>query len=428
MKKMLIALMILFVFPMLFSPSLVRGAEELKIGILFPFSGPLALLGRDSFRGVEIATDIVNEKGGLWGKKIGFVKGDCPNPKAAMEEAERLISIEKMKLIIGGYASSNAYAASQVTEKHKVIYWVSLAIADPITQRGFLYTFRPPARASQYGAAAVSFIKEVVAPGLGIPKNQLRLAITHEDSLYGTTTGSAAKKGALQEGMNVVMAEGYSGKTVDLSDIVMRLKAAKPDVVFVVQYVPDGLLLWRTFKELDFNPKVFVGGGGVHGMAVWGETFKEEATYAFSAVETPNINLNVLSPKTQALHKEVHNRYLKKYGEAPTEIPYCAFKSAWVLYDDVLPRAGSLDPDAVRKAALQTNVPPTEMVFGYGIKFAPPGHPDAGTNLESKVWVEQWQMSPEGNPFTYVVWPEKMAVRKPMLPMPTWGERKKMKK
>jgi branched-chain amino acid transport system substrate-binding protein len=428
MKKMLMALMILFVFPMLFSPPLVGGAEELKVGILYPFSGTLALLGRDSFRGVEIATDMINEKGGIGGKKIVFVKGDSPNPKAAMEEAERLISMEKMKLIIGGYASSNAYAASQVTEKHKVIYWVTTAIADPITQRGFLYTFRAAARASQYGETAINFIKEVAAPKLGIEKTKLRIGIAHEDSLYGTTTGGAAKKKALEEGMNVVVSESYSGKTVDLSDLVMRLKAANPDVVIAAQYVPDGILLWRTFKELDFSPKVFLGCGSVHGMTTWGETFKEESTYVLSSVETPFINTQVLSPKAQALHKAFQERYTKKYGEHAAEIPYCAFKSVWVLYDDVLPRAGSLDPEAVRKAALQTNVPPTETVFGYGIKFAPPGHPDAGTNLEAKVWVEQWQMSPEGKPYTYVVWPEKMASRKSMIPMPNWDERKKIKK
>ena len=148
-------------------------------------------------------------------------------------------------------------------------------------------------------------------------------------------------------------------------------------------------------------------------MVVWGTTFKDEATYAFSSVESPNINIEVLSPKAQATHKDVRRRYEKLYGERPTEISYCGFLPAQVLFEDVLPRAGSLDPDAVRKAALATDIAANDTVFGYGVKFAQPGHPDMGTDLEAQPWVEQWQMSPEGKPFTYVVWPEKMAVRKP---------------
>ena len=427
MKKLTLTIIGLIVCSLAFSPSLVNAGGELRIGALYCFSGPLALEGRDSFRGVQIAADRVNEKGGLFGKKIVFVKGDASTPKAAMEEAERLISVEKLDVIIGGFSSSRTYAATQVTEKHKKIFWVTTAIADPITQRGFKYIFRVAARASQYGGNAVNFVEQVVAPKLGIDKKKLRLACVFEDSLYGTTTGSFATKSALQRGMKVVLTESYSSKAVDLSDLVMRLKNAKPDVVFAVSYAPDGLLLWRTFKELDFSPKVFIGGGAIYGMVVWGETFGKEATYVFSSVESPNINIEVLSPKAQATHKDVRRRYEKLYGSRPTEISYCGFLPAQVLFEDVLPRAGSLDPDAVRKVALETNIAANDTVFGYGVKFAQPGHPDMGTDLEAQPWVEQWQMSPEGKPFTYVVWPEKMAVRKPMVPMPTWTERRKKK-
>ncbi|MBW1911979.1 MAG: ABC transporter substrate-binding protein, partial [Deltaproteobacteria bacterium] len=128
------------------SPGVIA-ADRVKIGALFPFSGPLALLGQETFNGATIAVDIVNEKGGIWGKQIEWVKGDAVDPKKAMTECERLISVKGMKIIFGTYSSSRSYAASQVAERNKVIYWEQGAIADPITERGFKYLFRNICRA-----------------------------------------------------------------------------------------------------------------------------------------------------------------------------------------------------------------------------------------------------------------------------------------
>jgi branched-chain amino acid transport system substrate-binding protein len=106
-------------------------AETVQIGALFPFSGELALLGQESFNGATIASDMVNEKGGIWGKQIEWIKGDAVDPKAAMAECERLISVKGMKIILGTYSSSRSYAASEVAERNKVIYWEQLPTVSP---------------------------------------------------------------------------------------------------------------------------------------------------------------------------------------------------------------------------------------------------------------------------------------------------------
>ena len=402
------------------SLSIAYAAETVRIGALFPFSGPLALLGQETFNGATIAADMVNEKGGIWGKKIKWVKGDAVDPKKAMTECERLISVEGMKIIFGTYSSSRSYAASEVAERNKVIYWEQGAIADPITERGFKYLFRTCARAGQFGIMAADFTKEVIAPTLGIEPKKIKIAIMFEDSLYGTTVGSSAAKHALELGMNVVATESYSHKTVDLSSVVMRFKARKPDVIIATSYLEDGLLFWRQAKDLNLNVKAFIGTGACHGMPDWAETFGDEANYIFNIDPAIGINQKVLSPKSREILKEFQERFKKKFGHLPATHASMGFMGARVLFEEVLPQAGSLDPDAVREAALQVDIPKGGTIFGFGVKFAPPVHPAAGQNLRAHPCLMQWQEQR-----MWVVYPVAFAVRKPLIPMPTWEERKK---
>jgi len=398
----------------------VASAEKVRIGALFPFSGPLALLGHETFNGATIAADIVNEKGGIWGKQIEWVKGDGVDPKKAMTECERLISVEGLKLIFGTYSSSRSYAASEVAERNRVIYWEQGAIADPITERGLKYLFRTCPRASQFGIMAADFANEVVAPRLGIDPKKLKVAIMFEDSLYGTTVGSNAAKHALKLGMEVVATDSYSHKTVDLSPVVMRFKARGPDVIIATSYLEDGLLFWRQAKEADLNVKAFIGTGACHGMPDWTETFGDDANYIFNIDPAIGINPDVLSLKTKEVLKEFQERFNKKFGHLPATHASLGFVGARVLFEEVLPQAGSLDPEAIRDAALKVDIPKGGTIFGFGVKFAPPSHPAGGQNLLAHPALMQWQEEK-----MWVVYPVEFGVRGPLLPLPTWEERAK---
>jgi branched-chain amino acid transport system substrate-binding protein len=103
--------------------SYANAQDVIKIGALWPQSGPIAEDGQESLRGARIAAEMQNDQGGLWGKKIELVTGDASDPKAAMTEAERLITVEKTNIIMGTWVSGFAFTASQVAEKYKKIYW-----------------------------------------------------------------------------------------------------------------------------------------------------------------------------------------------------------------------------------------------------------------------------------------------------------------
>jgi branched-chain amino acid transport system substrate-binding protein len=221
-------------------------------------------------------------------------------------------------------------------------------------------------------------------------------------------------------GMQVVATDSYSHKAVDLSPVAMRFKARDPDVIIATNYLEDGLLFWRQAKEADLNVKAFIGTGACHGMPDWAQTFGEEGNYIFNIDPAIGINPAALSPGTKEVLREFQERFKEKFGHLPATHASLGFVGARVLLEGVLPRAGSLDPEAIREAALQVDIPKGGTIFGFGVRFAPAVHPAAGQNLLAHPALMQWQEQE-----MWVVYPEEFGVRDPLLPLPTWEERAK---
>jgi len=119
------------------SPLSAQTTDSIKVGTLFPLSGPMALLGNEAFQAAQVAREMINERGGVLGKQVTFATADAPDPNSANAEATRLIIREKVSVIAGSYASSLALAASEVAEREGVLYWETVAVADKITQRKY---------------------------------------------------------------------------------------------------------------------------------------------------------------------------------------------------------------------------------------------------------------------------------------------------
>jgi len=394
-------------------------AEPIRIGALFPYTGNLAKLGNETFHGADIAREWINRHGGVLGRQVEWVKGDAVDAKAAVGEAERLITVEKVSVLFGTYSSSLSLAASEVAERHKVIYWEQGAIADKITARGFQYLFRTCPRASSFGAIAVEFTAQDLAPKLGMKAKEMKIAIVHEDTLYGTSVGTAAQEEAKEMGLNVVATEPYSAKAVDLSSLIMKLQAKSPDVVIATSYMTDAVLFWRQAKELNLQIKALVGTGAGHGMMDFYETFGKYSDGVFN-VDFPVIkDPRVLDPKLRPSLSEFREAFRRKHGRDAAVHATAGFVGAMVLFQQVIPKAGSLNPEELRKAALSLNIPAGGTWQGWGVKFAPPGHAAAGQNLQCFPMVMQWQGGQ-----LYIVSPPKFKEKEMiMVPLPSWDKR-----
>ncbi len=200
-------------------------AADLRLGALYPLSGALALLGDESFRGVQLAVDERNAAGGVNGNKIVLVKADAVDANQAVGEARRLTSVENVTAIFGSYASGVSSAATQVTELAGVPYFELGAIADTITGRGYKYVFRSNPTAKNFAERTLETVVKVVAPQLKADPKSLKLAIIYEDGSYGTLVSGFQKEEAKRLGLNVVETQSYSAKSVDLSSLILRLKA-----------------------------------------------------------------------------------------------------------------------------------------------------------------------------------------------------------
>jgi branched-chain amino acid transport system substrate-binding protein len=400
-------------------PHGVKAQDVFRIGALFPLSGPMALLGTHDMNGIELATEIFNERGGVKGKKVQLVKADAPTPDAARGEAERLINNEKLDVLFGTYSSSLSYVASTVTEKNKKIFWETGAIADNITQRNFKYLFRTCTQASDFGYAASDFSTLKLAKDLNIPLKDLKVVIMHEDSLFGTSVMSAAEKRLKKSGVKVLAYESYSKSVTDLSPLVMKFKMLKPDFVLATCYANDAILWQRQMREMNLNIKAMVGSGGGHGVLDFAKATGKDSDGVFSADFPLVKDPKTLDPKLDPPLKTVFERYKKKFGDYPDLHAMSAFTSAWVFYNYVLAKTGSLNPEAIKKAAYKVDIPKGGTHMGWGVKFRDENSAEPGQNDRAFAVMMQWQGG-----LNYCVWPDAYAERKPILiPLPNWKDR-----
>ncbi|MFI5340848.1 MAG: ABC transporter substrate-binding protein [Candidatus Methylomirabilales bacterium] len=388
---------------------------SLKIGAIYPLTGGMALLGEESWRGAEVARVLQNKKGGLLGEQIEFVRGDAPDANAAVSQANRLISSEKLPILIGTYASPLALAATEVAERNQTIYWEMGGISDPIVQRGFKYLFRITPMGSMYGGKAADYSKEVIAPKLGIAPDKLKVSIVHEDALYGTTVGTGAEMRAKEIGLNVLGRDPYSARATDLSPLVLKLKAAQPDVLIATSYIQDLLIFWKQARELGFWPKAVIGTGAGYALTDFAKALGDDATGVFNVDNTQYL----INPNFAPGAKEAAQAYQDLFKEPPRSgHSLMNFMGAQVLFD-VISRAGSTDPEAIRKAALATDIPDGKTPMGYGVKFAPPGDKNAGQDIRAFPLIFQWQ---KGQQLT--IWPKAAAVAEAIIPWPSWEKHK----
>ncbi len=378
-----------------------------RVGTILPLTGPQAKNGIKNFDGVKIATDMINAAGGVLGKKVVLVSADAPEPQAAASEANRLIANEKITAIIGTQSSSLSMAATVVAEQNKVFYIENEGVSGQITGRGFKYLFRTTFSGGMMADQMVDFAAQVLAPKLKKKAKELRLAIIHEDGGFGTSTGTALQARAKALGLDVVAVETYSAKTADLSGMVLKLKQAKPDILLAAQYINDAILFHRQAAELRFSTMV-IGTTAGQGNPDFYNALGKDAEGILAGGIPAEISIEGLGAEQKKEAAEFVKRYKESHnGEYPNPTAFVGFAGAWILYKHIMPKAGGLDPDKLREAALSLDVPPGKGVLNWGIKFSPPGAPDAGQNVYASAGISQWQ---DGQ--LKLVFPEEIATAK----------------
>jgi branched-chain amino acid transport system substrate-binding protein len=410
---------ILAAFALVASVFAAQAQEAWRIGALYPLTGSLALLGNENLNGARIAVDMINEKGGVAGRKVELVQGDASTPDKAQSEAERLASLENLQIITGTYSSGLSYAASQVVERRGGLYWETGGIADGLTRRGFSGYFRIVFTATSNGQLAATLAATVIAPRLGRKPTDLTLLIAHEDSDYGTSVASAAEAKAKELGFKIAGRLPYKASTTDLAPLVLRMRASGADIVIASSYANDALLIQRQMKQLGVNVGAFIGTGGIYGLPSFGEGLGTAVNGIFDTEGSAAINPASLSEEARTLLAEFKKRFEAAQGKPPSYVGTQGFVGTYILLDKVLRAAGSTDPAKLKATALAIDIPFGGTPLGWGVKFAGPGNEMQGQNERAFPVAQQWQ---DGK--LVVVAPENVKTSGPVLvPLPTWDKR-----
>ncbi|MDP3691678.1 ABC transporter substrate-binding protein [Bradyrhizobium sp.] len=397
--------------------------KKIKIGVIYDLTGPLAGGGSElQYTGAKIMLDSYANKL-VEGYKVEAVYADAQSkPDVAINEAIRLIEQEKVDMLLGFFSSAQCVPVAARVEQLKKFMWITTCISSAVLDgKNFKYIFRPQASGDQFGLIAMDFIANNAKAKFGKEPKDLRVAIIHEDGAYGVDVAKGNVAGAKKAGFDVVMKEGYAATAPDLSALVTKLKRARPDVIFHTGYNPDITLMLRQAREQGLKFGALIGHGAGYGVY---EKLKEglggDVNHFFN-VDPISIwlaNQKTMDPKLPPVIKAVGEEFDKaKPGIAIRSAHVgMAASNTYVFLTEVLPRAikkyGGVDPEALRKAALEVDLPEGGTMLGFGVKFHADG-PMAGQNERSFPVVIQYIDDKSS-----VVWPKSQAQREAILPLP----------
>ncbi|MEK7554683.1 MAG: ABC transporter substrate-binding protein [Patescibacteria group bacterium] len=225
------------------------GARTVRIGVILPMTGDASSYGTSEYRALQVAADAINSTGGIDGKAVEFVleDGKC-DPQTAGSAAQKLVSIDKVKIIIGGACSGETLAAAAVTEPAKILLISPSASSPKITNAGDFVFRTYPSDVLAGKIAAVYAWGEL---------DSRKAALMTEQTDYADGLRGIFRAAFEANGGTVVADETYETGSSDVSIQIEQIKKAKPDIIyFVPQTVNSGIALITSFKDAGIKTKL----------------------------------------------------------------------------------------------------------------------------------------------------------------------------
>lgn len=376
----------------------ISSAEVLKLGAAVSFSGKYAKEGELLKKGYELWKDRVNSQGGI---KIGDKRykveiiyyDDQSDPKTTAKLVEKLITEDGVKFILGPYGSSQVFAAAGVVEKYGALMVQGGGASSKIYKQGYKHIFGVFNIAPDYG-------KNLIDLAVKLRPKPKTVAIVYEKDIFSEDAAKGALDAAKRHGLKVVLYEGYPKGAQDLSSLMLKIRAKKPDVVIGAGHFKDSVLVVKQLKQFKINPK-FLGLTVGPPVPAFVKALGEDAEYIFGPVQWSKAfkYKDPLFGSTQ----EYVKAFREKYGEDP-EYHAAGGTAAALTLQIALEEAGSLDVKKVRRALLNMKVETFYGVIGFD---------ETGKIVTKPMAVIQIQ---KGKPVT--VYPFEEA--KPVYPKPAW--------
>ncbi len=369
-------------------------ADQLVIGAIYPLSGPQASGGREELAGLQTALEIAQQRGVLGKRRVTLQVVSASTPEAARAAVDRLVDQYHVPAIIGTYGSTLAEAAAARADQRHVLYWETGAVADSITV-GRSYVFQTVATGSTLGRAAADFTSGVLLPGSSVLPSEARVVIAAVDDVYGRAVADGEMARAAEQGIKVVDRIDYDPHRLDADSLVQRLADDRPDYLWDVSYIDDGIAIWRAILAHGLKVRGAVGTSSAFCMPDFGKRLGAQAVgvYAADKPDESDVRPEILLPAARDLRTAASRTYSGHNGGQKMSIPAMAgFVGGWAFFHGVLPKVrASVSPDSLRDQALVLDEPVYSSINGGGVRFGPPGTAQSGQNLLAPAVVGQWQ-------------------------------------
>lgn len=319
-----------------------KGADgdTIKVGGLLEMTGGSASFGISGKNGIDLALKKINEKGVLGGKKLSLVVADTKSEASeATNGMQKLISQDKVVAVIGPNQSSAVIASGAINNGAKVVDITPMGTnpdvtVDPKTKQVKPYSFRTCFIDPFQGTVMASFASNEL---------KVKRAAIYIDNTSDYAKGLAQffKENFVKNGGQVVIEEAYLQKDTDFKSTLTKIKAAKPDFIYIPGYYQEVGLIVKQAREMGITVPMAGGDGWdsaklpeIAGKAALENTF-------FSSLYSPN--------DTSDLNKEFVAEYKKAYNTNPDVFAALAYDSA-LLVAKAIEDAGSADPAKIAEA------------------------------------------------------------------------------
>jgi branched-chain amino acid transport system substrate-binding protein len=415
-------------------PAGVFGAEEIKIGVIYPLTGGAAAAGRELRAGAELAAEIANngmadlsmtmaKNSGIkamGGAKINLVFKDHEgNPTLGADLAKKLILDDKVHGILGCYHSSVTKTVSAVCEQYGVPMINGSSTSPDLTMRGFKWFWRTTPHDKWFTKDLFEFLKGLtegkVKGAQAVPKKDIEaVAAACENTEWGSLVTEMIKLFAGEYDFKLRKTLLYADKATDLSSEVRSMKAARPDVMLFASYTSDAILMVKTLKAEKASPKI-----------IWGQNAGFETPEFRNTLGDDIVGIltrTVFLPQVVEVKKiagQVNQMYKAKTGNDLSGASARSFTGlqTWV---HVLEKAGSTKPADIQKAANAIEIPGDELVVPWaGVKFSTTGD-ELGQNILGSGLIGQYQKAKDGKVVLEIVYPFDVVTADMIYPFQAW--------
>jgi len=302
--------------------------EVIKIGVILPLSGKLAIAGEQVKRGILLAEDIINKE------NLTLIFEDSKgDPKEAITAFTKLIDVDNVKVVIGPFTSGEVLATAPIAQEKKIILMAPIAMSSKINDAGD-YIFKMHESSNVHAQRIVEIIEE---------KGFNHISILHNNVEYCTDAIDSLLRELTKSGIDILNIEKYTKGDTDFRSQLTKIKNKNPDTIFLCGYYKELGLILKQMKELGIKKQVFST-----------PTFKDPSVLETAGEAAEGVIYTTKEHDCTTQWGEIFcEKYKEKYHEEPSYRVAYGFDSLMILYE-AIKKVGT-DPERLKTELLKTD-------------------------------------------------------------------------